>query len=548
MRAFAPRAEPGLATLGSLASLGGIWNGEAVPASRTTLFAVVAAVVLLAVVAAGLPVVIRTPDRRPAARARRGGRRDTDADGDGPGLAAVESMVRAMPGLGRAPRRAEVGGVGGARIRARRGGRGADAAAVGARFRRGGRVQPRPDRDAARSGVGCRRQGRRGAVPAGLGGGRGGDQRRPASGRGVARRTACGQFAWAGDAPVLDPLPRWVRADVLTTGDLTISGRAGARRGRPRPRRRTAAGDGRRSRCTRPCGRGLAGRRVRRRADGHPDRRRPPRRVAPRVRCWSLTRYGWRCWWRAAPGALVGRVPRATGVAHYASDPFHTVEAWFVMTAIPSVFDADLPTVEYEDSDDSRRGTQEPAQGPRAGPDRDGGARPRDSELRVGARDAARPPVPGAARPRPRAQGITSGPLWDRASTSPAGHERRRPHPVAPARVQGVHPAVGQAARRHHRRRHHRVDRRACRGWALRGRRRHRAALPGADHLRAARCAPRGLAAVLRLGRRFLQAVHLERRRVRERHPHGVGRTRRLHRRHGRHQARIAHRRPDLGD
>ena len=33
------------------------------------------------------------------------------------------------------------------------------------------------------------------------------------------------QFSWAGAAPVLDPLPRWVRADVLTTGDLTISGR-----------------------------------------------------------------------------------------------------------------------------------------------------------------------------------------------------------------------------------------------------------------------------------------------------------------------------------
>jgi len=33
------------------------------------------------------------------------------------------------------------------------------------------------------------------------------------------------RFPWAGDAPVLDPLPRWVRADVLTTGDLTIGGR-----------------------------------------------------------------------------------------------------------------------------------------------------------------------------------------------------------------------------------------------------------------------------------------------------------------------------------
>jgi hypothetical protein len=32
------------------------------------------------------------------------------------------------------------------------------------------------------------------------------------------------QFPWAGEAPVLDPLPRWVRADVLTTGDLAVSG------------------------------------------------------------------------------------------------------------------------------------------------------------------------------------------------------------------------------------------------------------------------------------------------------------------------------------
>jgi hypothetical protein len=32
------------------------------------------------------------------------------------------------------------------------------------------------------------------------------------------------RFAWSGPAPVLDPLPRWVRARVLATGDLTISG------------------------------------------------------------------------------------------------------------------------------------------------------------------------------------------------------------------------------------------------------------------------------------------------------------------------------------
>ena len=32
------------------------------------------------------------------------------------------------------------------------------------------------------------------------------------------------EFRWAGTAPILDPLPRWVSADVLTTGDLVIGG------------------------------------------------------------------------------------------------------------------------------------------------------------------------------------------------------------------------------------------------------------------------------------------------------------------------------------
>jgi hypothetical protein len=31
------------------------------------------------------------------------------------------------------------------------------------------------------------------------------------------------RYSWSGPAPVLDPLPRWVRADVLATGDLVIS-------------------------------------------------------------------------------------------------------------------------------------------------------------------------------------------------------------------------------------------------------------------------------------------------------------------------------------
>lgn len=52
--AFAARAEPGLGTLGSLAGLGGIWNSTAVPGSRTTFFAVMGTLILLAVVATGV--------------------------------------------------------------------------------------------------------------------------------------------------------------------------------------------------------------------------------------------------------------------------------------------------------------------------------------------------------------------------------------------------------------------------------------------------------------------------------------------------------------
>lgn len=56
--AFAARAEPWLGTLGSLAGLGGIWNGDAIPDSRTTPIAFLATLLLLAVVAAGMRTVL----------------------------------------------------------------------------------------------------------------------------------------------------------------------------------------------------------------------------------------------------------------------------------------------------------------------------------------------------------------------------------------------------------------------------------------------------------------------------------------------------------
>lgn len=65
--AFAARAEPGLGTLGSLAGLGGIWNADAVPDSRTTPLAAVGTMVLLAIVALGVRFVATggaDPDNR----------------------------------------------------------------------------------------------------------------------------------------------------------------------------------------------------------------------------------------------------------------------------------------------------------------------------------------------------------------------------------------------------------------------------------------------------------------------------------------------------
>ncbi|GGK52954.1 hypothetical protein [Nocardia camponoti] len=57
--AFAARAEPWLGTMGSLAGLGGIWNAEAVPTSRTTPLALVATLFLLTMVALGVRAVWR---------------------------------------------------------------------------------------------------------------------------------------------------------------------------------------------------------------------------------------------------------------------------------------------------------------------------------------------------------------------------------------------------------------------------------------------------------------------------------------------------------
>jgi hypothetical protein len=222
--AFAARAEPGLGTLGSLASLGGIWNGDAVPDSRTTVFAVVAAVVLLGIVAIGLPVALRRPMAVPLLCLAAVSVVVPALMATGPGLAAVEATIRALPGLG-------VLRDGQKWIALAVPGYALAAAATVVTLRR--RLPP-----AATALICCA------ALVAtlpdlawGVGGKMLPVQYPPgwtaaaelinADPRPVAVLPvdSMRRFGWAGDAPVLDPLPRWVRADVLTTGDLTIGGR-----------------------------------------------------------------------------------------------------------------------------------------------------------------------------------------------------------------------------------------------------------------------------------------------------------------------------------
>ena len=222
--AFAARAEPGLGTLASLASLGGIWNAEAVPASRTTLFAVVAAVVLLGIVALGLPVVLRRPVAVPLLVLAAVAVVLPAAMATGPGLAFVEATVRALPGLGvvrdaqkwvalAVPGYALAGAAAVVTLRGRL------PAAVTATICCAALVATLPD---LAWGVG----GKMSAVhyPPGWAAAAAliNDDPQPVA---VLPVGSIRRFAWAGDAPVLDPLPRWVRAEVLTTGDLTVAGR-----------------------------------------------------------------------------------------------------------------------------------------------------------------------------------------------------------------------------------------------------------------------------------------------------------------------------------
>ncbi|MGV0810914.1 hypothetical protein ABQF34_03035 [Mycolicibacterium boenickei] len=222
--AFAARAEPGLATLGSLAGLGGIWNGEAVPDSRTTLFAVIATAVLLGIVALGLPVVARNRAAVPLLVLAAAAVLIPAAMATGPGLAFVDAAIRAVPGLG-------VVRDGQKWVALAMPGYVLAAAAAPVTLHRL-RVPL-----AASAAVSCAALV---AVLPDLAWGVGNQMRAvpyPASWASAAAQInadprpvvvlppdSMREFSWAGSAPVLDPLPRWLRAEVLTTGDLSIGG------------------------------------------------------------------------------------------------------------------------------------------------------------------------------------------------------------------------------------------------------------------------------------------------------------------------------------
>ncbi|MCX8560389.1 hypothetical protein OS122_05705 [Mycolicibacterium mucogenicum] len=222
--AFAARAEPGLGTLGSLAGLGGIWNAGAVPVSRTTLFAVAGTVALLAVVALGARKAWSVTAARPllvlaVAAVVVPALLATDA-----GSAFLDWLIRTIPSTGvlRDGQKWVALAMPGYAL--------AGAAAVTA-LRRW-----LPTAFAA---AGCCVV-VLAALPD-LAWGVGGQLRSvpyPAGWYSVAAQInsdpkpvavlppdVIRQFPWAGPTPVLDPLPRWVSADVLATGDLVIGGR-----------------------------------------------------------------------------------------------------------------------------------------------------------------------------------------------------------------------------------------------------------------------------------------------------------------------------------
>lgn len=221
--AFAARAEPGLGTLGSLAGLGGIWNADAVPGSRTTLFALLATAALVGVVGLGWSTVRELSAARPLLILAGTTVLVLTVLATGPGLAILRWMTDLVPGVGML----------------RDGQKWVALAMPGYALAGAGAVAALRDRlPPARAALVCcvalivvlpdLAWGVAGRVTpvhyppgwAAVAAKINADPRPVA----VLPADTMRHFSWAGPAPVLDPLPRWVRAEVLTTGDLIVGG------------------------------------------------------------------------------------------------------------------------------------------------------------------------------------------------------------------------------------------------------------------------------------------------------------------------------------
>jgi hypothetical protein len=224
--AFAARAEPALGTLGSLASMGGIWNGDAVPASRATYFTLVSAGVLLTVVASGFSALRRSRAARPLLLLASAAILAPAVLATGPGLTVLHNVVEAVPALGvlrdgqkwvalAMPGYALAGA---AAVLTLRRWLGSASPAVAPLVCCAALLLSLPD---LAWGIGGKVQSVH--YPGDWTAVAGMINRAPAE-VAVLPADTMRRFTWTGSAPVLDPLPRWLRADVLTTGDLTISG------------------------------------------------------------------------------------------------------------------------------------------------------------------------------------------------------------------------------------------------------------------------------------------------------------------------------------
>ncbi|MFC8044892.1 hypothetical protein [Nocardia sp. NPDC057353] len=236
--AFAARAEPGLGTLGALAGLGGIWNADAVPTTRTGPLAVLGTALLLLLVLLGLRRLLgaglrdETVLRRTLAAVAATAIVLPALGATALGLAVGEQLVTAIPGAGLlrdtqkyvalAVPAYTLAAAAGAVVLARRAPAAVTALLIALlalpladlAFGVGGALRPvHYPAGWARAAAVVEEAGHPGDVAVLPGG--------------MFRR-----FAWSGPAPVLDPAPRLLPADVLQTGELPVRGGTVAGEGR----------------------------------------------------------------------------------------------------------------------------------------------------------------------------------------------------------------------------------------------------------------------------------------------------------------------------